>query len=255
MKDFLVLTLYAPLMSFGEAARGHRVRGTDRIPTKSQLIGMAGAALGLERKDPELKNLHQNLSVAARADSYGAILRDYQTIQTAANNTAGLRTLFEGRETVSRRDFLQNARRKKVSSTMLSNRFYIENGLFTVAYEGPLELLERLQRAFREPGYPLYIGRKPNALGAFPRPQVVRAETPLEALERRDSFAVIAEEAGIPREEIEEVLGVLPGSKVIVAYEANRALSPGSWEVIRRDHCLDPESRVFVKRKEYREFK
>lgn len=45
---FLTATLYAPTGSFGDIAVGER-RGTERRPTRSALLGLLGASLGIER--------------------------------------------------------------------------------------------------------------------------------------------------------------------------------------------------------------
>ena len=50
MSGCLVVVLAAPLASFGENA-GNVRRGTADRPTRSALIGLAGAALGVERAD------------------------------------------------------------------------------------------------------------------------------------------------------------------------------------------------------------
>ena len=50
MSGWLAIVLAAPLASFGEEP-GNAYRGTADRPTRSALIGLAGAALGIDRAD------------------------------------------------------------------------------------------------------------------------------------------------------------------------------------------------------------
>ena len=50
MRDYLVMRLYAPLASWGEIAVGE-VRHSANYPSKSALLGLLGAALGVRRDD------------------------------------------------------------------------------------------------------------------------------------------------------------------------------------------------------------
>ena len=51
-RKWLIITLAAPFASFGEEA-GNVRRGTADRPTRSALLGLAGAALGIDRVDAE----------------------------------------------------------------------------------------------------------------------------------------------------------------------------------------------------------
>lgn len=55
MRPYLTPTLYAPFASFGGLAVGER-RGCERQPTRSALIGLLGAALGIDRADEASQN-------------------------------------------------------------------------------------------------------------------------------------------------------------------------------------------------------
>ena len=48
MKDYLVFRLYGPLASWGQAAVGGD-RPTGLQPTRSAILGLLGAALGIKR--------------------------------------------------------------------------------------------------------------------------------------------------------------------------------------------------------------
>ena len=51
--EFLVLRLYGPLAAWGDIACGE-VRPTLIHPTKSAILGLLGAALGVRRSDEEI---------------------------------------------------------------------------------------------------------------------------------------------------------------------------------------------------------
>ncbi|AHH16502.1 CRISPR-associated protein [Nocardia nova SH22a] len=73
----LLIRLAAPLQSWGSLSRfAHR--STDLHPTKSGVIGMLAAALGLDRADP-LDTLTE-LRFGVRADCPGVPVRDYHAV-------------------------------------------------------------------------------------------------------------------------------------------------------------------------------
>ena len=52
MKEYLVFQLYAPLASWGEEASGE-IRHSATVPTRSALLGLLAAALGIRRDEEE----------------------------------------------------------------------------------------------------------------------------------------------------------------------------------------------------------
>lgn len=84
MTDFLLFTLYAPLASWGDIAVGESRGSWDR-PSRSAVLGLLGAALGIMREDQAAhEQLQAGYGVAVRADAVGATLSDYHTAQTVA---------------------------------------------------------------------------------------------------------------------------------------------------------------------------
>lgn len=73
----LLVRLAGPLQSWGVSSRFAR-RDTHARPTKSGVIGLCAAALGLDRDEP-LGELAE-VSFGVRADHPGTRLRDYQTV-------------------------------------------------------------------------------------------------------------------------------------------------------------------------------
>lgn len=77
----LLLRLAAPLQSWGADSK-FEIRKTNREPTKSGVIGLLAAALGLARDDDQALQRLNGLRFAVRVDQEGQLLRDYHT----ANN-------------------------------------------------------------------------------------------------------------------------------------------------------------------------
>ncbi|MDD5036069.1 MAG: type I-E CRISPR-associated protein Cas5/CasD, partial [Methylococcaceae bacterium] len=81
MPEFLVFRLYGPLASWGDIAVGEQ-RPTTPHPSKSAILGLVAAALGIRRDE---NKRHQDLAAgygyAVRVDAPGVLLRDYHTTQ------------------------------------------------------------------------------------------------------------------------------------------------------------------------------
>jgi CRISPR system Cascade subunit CasD len=176
---YLVMTLAAPIASFGGVAPGEQRSSWDR-PSNSALLGLVAAALGL-RRDDETHHaaLAQSLRFAVRIERPGHLLTDYQTAQTAPTP--------KGRAFATRREVLGADR----IETILSRREYRTDVLFTVAI-ATLDNsvpLDDVATALMHPRFALYLGRKscPLALPLFPRiveaPDIVSAFTCGDAAE------------------------------------------------------------------------
>ena len=180
MTEFLLFTVYAPLASWGEIAVGEQRVSWDR-PSRSAVLGLLGAALGILREDQEAQDaLGHGYGVAVRLDVMGAPLSDYQTAQTVGMSSAR-------RAKVRTRAQLLNAGHRE---TVLSRRAYRQDALATVAVwarSGARWGLTALADALQRPAFVLYAGRKANALGAPLGPQIASAATLAAALNLRPS--------------------------------------------------------------------
>lgn len=184
MTDFLLLTLYAPLASWGDIAVGE-VRGSWDRPSRSAVLGLVAAALGIDREAQDAHDvLDAGYGVAVRQDAAGALLVDYHTAQTAVEGT--VKALKKRGVSLTRRALLD--RRNGDPQTILSRRSYRQDALATAALwaragaRWPLaELAERLRR----PTFVLYAGRKANVFGLPLDPEVVPGATLAAAFARR----------------------------------------------------------------------
>jgi len=169
MREFLVIRLYGPMASWGDIAVGEQ-RLTHGHPTKSAIVGLLAAALGIRRDEEERHiALVNGYSMAVRVDSQGALLRDYHTVQVPPPD--------RGRRYYTRREEMSVA--KHELNTILSQRDYRVDAHYTVALYGDGVMpyaFETLVQALKRPRYTLYLGRKSCPL-AFPlTPQIIKAE-------------------------------------------------------------------------------
>ncbi|WP_110590206.1 type I-E CRISPR-associated protein Cas5/CasD [Microbacterium suaedae] len=128
----LLIELAGPQQAWGSRSR-FATRATESAPTKSGVVGLVAAALGLERT-ASLKQF-SGLRYGVRIDQPGRIERDFQTTRSRDGKT----------------------------SYPLSNRYFVADAVFLTALEGERELLDEYRAALRAPRYPLFLGRR-----AFP---------------------------------------------------------------------------------------
>jgi CRISPR system Cascade subunit CasD len=177
MQEYLVLQLYGPLVSWGEIAVGE-IRHTANHPSKSALIGLLGAALGINRdQELEQKNLSISYEFAIQLLSSGSLLNDYHTTQTVSS--------MKNRCFHSRREALMS--NKKQEKTILSKREYRCDALAIVAIranETPFYPLSSVREALLRPKYHLYLGRKSCPLALPLSPILIQAKGPKNALDQ-----------------------------------------------------------------------
>ncbi|WP_192458392.1 type I-E CRISPR-associated protein Cas5/CasD [Musicola keenii] len=155
MTEYLVFQLYAPLASWGEPAVGE-VRHTSPVPSRSALLGLLAAALGIRRDEEERLaqfNAHYRFAVRALSRREGW-LRDYHTVQMPREERKRVR--------YTRRDELCSDPEQGLE-TLLTAREYRCDAYYHVAVsatDGAPVTLSQLADALRTPVFPLYLGRK-----------------------------------------------------------------------------------------------
>lgn len=167
--QYLVFRLYGPMASWGEAAVGGD-RPSGLAPSRSAVLGLLGAALGIKRDDASrLDALRASIGIAIKAYSSGGLLRDYHTAQVPSQEKK--RTFY------TRKDELGTDKDKL--NTVLSSRDYRSDGYWVVAVwqqqEGEVTL-EALARALTKPAFIPYLGRKACPLAAPVAPLLIEAE-------------------------------------------------------------------------------
>lgn len=146
----LLLRLAGPMQAWGVQSR-FEVRDTTTEPSKSGVIGLVCAALGIDRADPIPEEI-RSLRMGVRVDREGQMRRDYQTAV---------------RWKIDRR-----TKARTEGGTTLSERYYLADASFLVGLEGDdRALLERIADALDHPYWPLCLGRR-----AFPPSRRIRVE-------------------------------------------------------------------------------
>ena len=138
----LLLRLVGPMQSWGTTSRFDQ-RDTGKEPSKSGVVGLLAAALGIDReKWTDLEPL-THLSMGVRHDRSGVPKRDYQTAGCATTDT-----VIKADGTPSK-------------DGVVSHRFYLADAAFLVALEGDdRELLNKAHNKLKDPTWPLALGRK-----------------------------------------------------------------------------------------------
>lgn len=133
----LLLRLVGPMQSWGTTSRFDQ-RDTGKEPSKSGVVGLLAAALGIDREHwSDLEPL-THLSMGVRHDRPGTPKHDYQTAQNVIS-----------------------ADHSKIHETAVTTRDYLADAAFLVGMEGDdRALLAKCDAALRDPVWPLALGRK-----------------------------------------------------------------------------------------------
>ncbi len=122
----MLLRLAAPLQSWGGSSK-FEIRATEKMPTKSGVVGMLAAALG-RRRDADLSDLN-GLRFGVRADREGENITDFHMAHAS-------------------------------KSSYVTYRHYLSDAVFLAGFEGERETLKRLETALQNPRFPLFLGRR-----------------------------------------------------------------------------------------------
>lgn len=185
-REFLIFRLWGPMASWGEIAVGER-RGSWSRPSRSAILGLVAAALGLERADSGAHlRLEAQLGFAVRIDDPGKPLRDYHTAQSPSQR--------KGMHWATRREELGDDNN---INTILSERsYYIGMDAVIILWPGAAVMdwpLEEIAARLIEPVFTPYLGRKACPLGlplaGAPVEMIFRADSLLDALQAYDMAA------------------------------------------------------------------
>ena len=172
MIDYLIFTLVAPMGSFADAPGDYRRGSAFSWPGRSAVLGLLGAAAGIKRDDAgglkRLSQFHTAVAVFGR----DGFFKDFHTVQTVPH------ARIESPEWTRREaiDSLTSGDNPKIT-----HREYYMDCAFGVAVWGMKDLpcwAESLQHPFFVP----YLGRKSCPLSAPMAPQIVSAESPMQAI-------------------------------------------------------------------------
>jgi CRISPR system Cascade subunit CasD len=176
MGDFLVLKLHGPMQAWGEHTF-EGLRPSANFPTRSGVLGLLGACLGITRSDRErLQALADSVGMAVRVDKRSVTrkegtarslrmvkMTDYHTVKGAREDYTGL----------------------KSHETIQTWREYLYDAEFTVALWNRPDAaltLDDLERAVKKPHFTPYLGRRSCPIARPLFQARVEAQDVLEAL-------------------------------------------------------------------------
>lgn len=179
MQSYLIFRLHGAMCSWGDIAVGEN-RPSNSYPTRSAVLGLVAAALGIRRTDTQrMEELFRSVHYAVRIDKAGTLLTDYQTVQVPGSGR-------HERPYESRREELSVVSKHDLN-TILSRREYLCDAMYTIALwldrDNALITLGDIAESLRRPVFPLYLGRK-SCPPALPLAPVL-----IEAATLRDLFS------------------------------------------------------------------
>lgn len=130
----LLFPLRGPMQAWGVSSN-FVIRDTLKEPSKSGVIGLIAAAMGLS-KNSDLSSL-RSLNFGVRVDREGELMVDFHTAMDVLNAEGSV---------------LRNA--------VLSNRYFLADACFLIGLEGELSLLKTILTALQAPKWLLFLGRK-----------------------------------------------------------------------------------------------
>jgi len=140
MNQYLAIKLDGVMQAWG----GHTyedLRHSELIPTRSAVLGILAACVGIDRKDvAELESLSATIRMAVRLDSRPQRMMDFHTVLDARK--------VDG---------------KPNQNPVVSKREYLCDAKYTVLIQSTSESyfsLELLEQAIRQPVYTPFLGRR-----------------------------------------------------------------------------------------------
>lgn len=154
MGDFLILKLHGPMQAWGEHTF-EGLRPSANFPTRSGLLGLLGACLGIARNERErLQVLADSVGMAVRVDKRQITGRDGATRTLRMVKATDYHTVKDARV-----DYVGLKRHETIQTW----REYLYDAEFTVviwARPNSLLNLDALEEAVKHPHFTPYLGRR-----------------------------------------------------------------------------------------------
>lgn len=206
----LLLRLSAPLQSWGSDSK-FETRKTNREPTKSGILGLVAAALGLRRDDEEGLARLARLRFGVRVDREGDLLVDFHT----AHRTDG-----------------------KKETAWVTYRHYLCDAVFLVGLESDDRAwLGEIEVALCRPVYPPFLGRR-SCPPTLPLCLGLREAALEEALRAEPCLVKLRRGEG---EGLRLVIDVVPGKPGVPVRDLPLSFSP-----LQRRFGFRPAREVFI---------
>lgn len=153
--NYLKIYLYGPFHYYYKksnyvVATSKTYYKTEAHPTKKAVIGMIGAALGIERNDRRLEELYNDLDIKYHIVKKGHKFFDFQTARPFKED-----------------DFFVTVDGKPTRDGVTKHVEYLSDAAFDVYIGGDDALLDEIYRAFLNPVWLPYLGKR-NCLNTEP---------------------------------------------------------------------------------------
>ena len=181
MGEVLIWTLTANLASMGELA-GNEYRPSMRYPGRSIVLGIMGAALGIERDDLAGQEKLSALEAAVAIFDDGTSLRDYHTVQTIGRKCR--------HDAYSYRDAHAHAERGHLFTTPTYREYRSEVHYGVAIWNGKPDenreigkepivpiTLDEIRNALKQPVYSMFLGRKSCSLSSPVAARIVETDS------------------------------------------------------------------------------
>ncbi len=232
MTDYALMELYGPMASWGEIAVGE-IRATATRPSRSAIIGLISAALGIERDDQDtLQLMVDAYRFAVQVDNQGTLIRDFHTWQVPKRKRG---VKWETRKEELEADEI---------GTGLSRRDYCCDAVYLVCLwsvvDSPPFTLNAIKQAVERPRYVLYLGRKSCPPGLPVTVNIVSAESVREAFARAQRDAAV------------DMLRTLRGDSSLFFWDDDQHIGMQPQDTFtRRDVPLNRRAWQFTERHEH----
>ncbi|MBW2034364.1 MAG: type I-E CRISPR-associated protein Cas5/CasD [Deltaproteobacteria bacterium] len=252
MNDYLLLRLYGALASWGDIAVGD-IRPSYRYPSKSSVIGLIAAALGIARDKHEKQTELAKLFFSVRIDALGSPIEDYHTIQTPSeqaiknDRTKPFWTRIDEIEAIQWR--VIQSQNNTEAGAIQSRRTYYCDSAYTVAlcenendkinwHTLEISMLQDLIEFIKKPRFVLYLGRKSCPLGLPLEPQVISAKNCRSAFQQA-KFGFFDE------------LKLMLKQATSIQYYTQEDIENSQMKLTRRDQPVNRTTWQFTERDEY----
>ena len=172
MKECLLFQIYGPMASWGQIAVGDQ-RPSDSHPTKSAILGLISASLGIKREEEEInRDINNSYGLAIRTDIQGTLVQDFHTVEVPSSTSLKAfphKTRFDEIKALRAQD-----------NPVVSKREYWCDSFHLVGIwerENTPFSLEKIKKALEYPKFNLSLGRKSCPISLPLMPEIHEGET------------------------------------------------------------------------------
>jgi CRISPR system Cascade subunit CasD len=145
MKKHAILVLEGPMQSWG-LQKKFDYRSTMPLPTKSGVVGLVCAAMGIERNDRDNIAKLSALDMSVLTIKRGTLITDYHTIGGGYSKNEKSRVVPKANGSKG--------------DTVVTRREYLADASFVVVLSGDSELIDRCAAALDNPVWNVFLGKR-----------------------------------------------------------------------------------------------